>query len=662
LYANFNNQFFATDSDGKFDNQIHMTRDLNSPFTAKGLVYQQQYSCLADQHFLLADSLIDALLDHIWADDCHLEGLTGGPLPIRWMQGRCEAPLLDTVMVGVWDRVDAVLIYQHLFGSPAETKRFRGFLKRSNAEPGDAVARQPLIIDGQEVVRLPADAEWFLNHIHRASNQLFNVQRGPQAVFFWSDDDQDGQVSRSDRVLARWCDAATGQPTLDLQDATLAAQWPYSQAPPPDRPASRRVSVYLNPDGSRPPLLPGEMLLNERPPGWLVMLGTGNTSVAPSPDGQQMAFSARTETGLLQLFITRQQLDSQGTPVCHDAIANCCLTCEALPGGIRVAVQANPRWIPDPANPAGPALGMFFLHNDQPSSWGWQGQGQGGQLYAIRPDGSAMTPLLPANPPYALHYQAHVARDGSGKLFWTSTWNPATGGVGPHNLLLGDLGYNPGGARFTLTNIHSVLPRLDHGWYEAHLLPGDFAANPTVFFTSTAHSMQSTRGFMGRLGADGRLETIFKLTHPEETNPSPFVIDNHPAWNEHFGWVDRGRQVVFSSSDTTASAAERYDRLLAFPPYLEGVLLGLTVYNTRFAALYPRGYQRPDLANIPPLKSLLQHWISNIDGASRELLFHQAREAGWSFVVAPRVLDGKVYAVQERWFRGKRYMVMLFED
>jgi hypothetical protein len=305
------------------------------------------------------------------------------------------------------------------------------------------------------------------------------------------------------------------------------------------------------------------------------------------------------------------------------------------------------------------------MHNDQPSSWGWQGQGQGGQFYAIRPDGSAMTPLLPANPPYAMHYQPHVAGDRSGTLFWTSTWNPATGGMGPHNLLLGDLSYDPVGARFTLHNIHSVLPQLDQGWYEAHLLPGDFADNPSLFFTSTAHSMQSTRGFMGRLGAGGMLEAIFKLTHPDEANPDPFMIDYHPAWNEHFRWVDRGRQITFQSSDTTANAADRYDWFLAFPPYLEGVLLGLTSYDIRFAALYPAGYLIPALGQSPPVQNIIQTelWISNIDGSNRERLFQQARNAGWHLDASRlRVLDGRVYAVQEHRLLGNRYIVMPFED
>jgi hypothetical protein len=665
LYANFNNQFFSRDSEGTLYNQIHRTVDLNIPLTDKGRLYQQHYSCLADQHFLAGDSLIDALLEQIWANDCRLHGLAGGPLPIRWVQGRCEAPLLDTVMVGVWDRVDAVLTYQYLFGSPTETKRFRHLLRRSNDGPCDGVACQPLFVDDQEVSRLPADSEWLLNYIHKASNELFNPQRDPQAVYYWRDADGNGHISPLDQVLVRWCDATTGQPTLELDNVTVAGQWTYDQAPPPGNPSSRRVSIYLNPDGSRPPILAGEVLLNERPPAWLVMVGAGNTSVEPSPDGQQMAFSTRTETGLMHLFVTEQRLDADGKPVCRDRIGNCCLTCKALPGGIRVAVQANPRWIPDPTNPGGPALGVFFMHNDYPSSWGWGGEGQGGQFYAIRPDGSALTSLLPVNPPYATNYQPHVARDSSRNLFWTSTWNPATGGMGPHNLLLGDLSYDPVAVRFTLHNIHSVLPKLDQGWYEAHLLPGDFAADPLLFFTSTAHSMQSTRGFMGRLGANGMLEAFFKLTHPDETNPDPFMIDYHPAWNEHFKWVDRGRQITFQSSDTTASAADRYDWFLAFPPYLEGVLLGLTSYHIRFAALYPGGYLVPTLGESPPVLNIPQTevWISNIDGTNRERLFQQARNEGWDLVAPPpRVLDGRVYAVQEHRFFGRRYVVMQFED
>jgi hypothetical protein len=45
-------------------------------------------------------------------------------LPIRWGQGKCAAPLFDGVFHGVWDWVDAVLMYLHADGSPAEAKRF----------------------------------------------------------------------------------------------------------------------------------------------------------------------------------------------------------------------------------------------------------------------------------------------------------------------------------------------------------------------------------------------------------------------------------------------------------------------------------------------------------------------------------------------------------
>lgn len=402
--------------------------------------------------------------------------------------------------------------------------------------------------------------------------------------------------------------------------------------------------------------------MRERPPAWLVMLGAGASSVEPSPDGRKVAFATKTDAGEVHIFIVENRLDAQGKPICEDPIGQCCVTCDALPGGIRAAARTNPGWIADPANPQGHPLGIFFLHNEHPSSWGGGGQGQGGQFYAIRADGTALTPLLPPYPPHAFHYQAHPSRDASHKLFWTSTWDPSTGRVGSHNLLMGDLTYNASEGRFELKQISSILPGLDHGWYEAHALPGDFAANPTVFFTSTAHSMQSTRGFMGRLGTDGRLQTIFKLTYPDEINPHPFMIDYHPAWNEHFVWVDRGRQVVYFTSNPTASAAERYDWFLAYPPFLEGALVGLTIYDIRFAALYPEGYLIPNPGQNPPIKNLEKQWIANIDGTKPERLFQQALDAGWKLIAAARFLDGKVYAAQEHPRQGKRYVVIPFAE
>jgi hypothetical protein len=666
LYANFNNRFFTLDTDGKPFNQVHTPFQLHQPFTPAGKIYQQHYSCLANAHFHLSDSLIDLYLERLWSNQCRLAGIGGGPLPIRWVQGHCQAPLFDTVMIGVWDRVDAVLLYQHAYGSPAETKRYHRLFRGSNPRDCTDIACQPLAIDGQAVVRLPADSEWLLNFIHQASTELFNPQRDSQAVFVWTDADGNGAASPSDRVQVRWCDLANDHPTLPLADASVAAQWTYQQAPPPDNPGPRRRSIYLNPDGSAPEVLPGETLLPERAPAWLVLLGAGNNSVKPSPDSQRMVFADQTEAGLVHLFITAQRLDAQGKPVCNDPDGDCCLTCQALPQGIRTALQPNPHWIVDPTNPRGAPIGVFFLQNEHPSSFGWEGGGQGGQFYAIRPDGSALTPLLPPYPPHAFHYQAFPSSDGSGKLFWTSSWEPISGHAASHNLLMGDLQYDPVEHQFHLQHIQSVLPGRDHGWYEAHPLPGDFAENPVVFFTSTAHSMQSTEGFKGRLGENGRLEQAFKLTHPDEIHPQPFMTDYHPAWSEHFRWVDRGRQVVYISSDTTASAAERYDWFLAFPPYLEGVMLGATVYDVRFAAIYPRGYLALSLRKRPPATILLrtQVWIANIDGTNRELLFQQAREAGWNytgFIGGPRVIDGKVYGVQDHASKGRRYVVVSFE-
>ena len=95
------------------------------------------------------------------------------------------------------------------------------------------------------------------------------------------------------------------------------------------------------------------------------------------------------------------------------------------------------------------------------------------------------------------------------------------------------------------------------------------------------------------------------------------------------------------------------------------MLFGLTSDHIRFAALYPGGYLIPALGEGPPVQNIPETgvWISNIDGTIRERLFQQARNEGWGLVAPPpRVLDGRVYAVQEHRLFGKHYVMMPFED
>lgn len=657
LYAHYNNLFFS-DILEKDYNKNHLTRDLNVLINPEASLYFKHYACLANESFnesdLSASSLIDRYLELVWEKGCELRGppnVEEGWLPIRWIQGRCEAPLVDTVFVGRWDRVDAVLMYQWLFGSPAETKRFINFLSGSSTEPCDDVVCQPLILGGIGIARLPADSEWLLKFVRKSSQELFHPERSKWGVFYWEDRNHNGKADLSDAVLARLCNPVTGLPTLELKDATVGATWTYKKATVTN-PAPRRIHIYCGGKGACV-VFSGEVQRNEAEPLWL------NRFVDPSPDETQVAFLMETRPGIWHLYIASHALDEKGNFACPSSNYNdCCITCKYLPEGIKLAGAlagapgVEPRWIPDPSQPSGPALGIVFMHNEHPSSWGWGGQGMGGQFIAVRPDGSGFSRLLPENIPFALHYQYHVSPDGR-KLLWTSTWNPETGGAGPHHLLMGSIVYDPTKNEFRLENIHSVLPGRDHGWYEAHAFAPDYPEDRRIFFTSSAHSMQSPRGFMAVLDEKDRAYEFFKLSWPEEANPEPFKVDNHPAWNEHFFPVDHGKQVIFISTDGSRSAAERYDWYLNFPPYFEGVLFGLTLYTIRFAGFGNTGYFFSSLSPLPS-------WISNVDGSNREILFGSAQEAGWR-TTGKLIHKGRIYFVQRNLSTGEtRYGFMDF--
>lgn len=660
LYANYNNLFFS-DILEKDYNKNHLTRDLNVPINPEAYHYYRHYACLANEFYsengLTDNSLIDHYLEVIWEKKCELRGPSGikdGLLPIRWIQGRCEAPLVDTVFVGRWDRVDAVLIYQWLMGSPAETKRFINVISPSNNEECDDPICEPLIIDGKEIARPPADSEWFLKFVRVSSLEFFNPDRSRWGVFYWNDNNKNNKIDKSDAVLARLCNPVTGDPTLELENATAGALWTYSKAII-DNPAQRRMNIFCGGTGACE-LLSGENKLTESEPVWAQLAVQGKLTV-PSPDGTKLAFLKESSPGIWNIYVTNNALDVQGEPECPSSnYADCCVTCNYLPGGIQLSSflpgmpGAIPDWIPDPNNPAGPALGLFFMHNEHPSSWGWGGQGHNGQYFALRPDGSAFSRVLPENIPFAMHYQNHISPDGS-KLFWTSTWNPETGGTGPHNLLIGTIVYDSAKNEFRLENIHSVLPGLDHGWYEAHDFAPDYPQDRRIFFTSSSHSMQSPRGFMAVMDEKDRAQEFFKLSWPDEVNPEPFMIDYHPAWNEHFFAVDHGKQVIFISTDGSGSAAERYDWYLNFPPLFEGVLFGLTIYDIRFAGFGNTGYLNP---------GSVKSWISNVDGTNREILFKASQDAGWTTIQKFKYKE-RIYFVQKHNTTGKiRYGYMDF--
>ncbi len=674
LYADFNNMFFG-DVFGEGFNQVSLTRDLNTPLNNPGRVYIGHYVCLANTDYFpgpnpylrqqwsieYGTSLIDKYLDQIILGKHTLRGVDGGPLPIRWVQGKCHAPLYDAIFQGVWDWVDAVLLYQHLFGSPAETKRFDiGLIfSESSRTPCQGELCGPYSKDDLHgrpvpVPRLSDDAEWFLDRLFRASQALFDPERvvpGEEPVFYWRDTNGNGTVDASDGFTVQLYKTDTMEPLLALEDATLGAQWTPRQADPPGNPAPIQPFIFC-PKGPRAPdcfVFEGEEVLEAPVPVWLQLWNKPGLLATPSPDGAKLLFVQTVrvrDEDQLHLFVTDNALDEQGNPLCSDPDGDCCLTCQVLPQGIRIFGTPDFEWIPDPANPQGPARGVFYMHNEHPSAWGWGGQAMGSQFFAIRPDGTGNSRLLVGAPPAALHYQTRVSPDG-GQLLWASTWDPESNRAGTSTLLLADIVLEDEG--FRLADVHSVVPVRDHGWYETGDFATDYPNDRRIFFTSSSLSMQSPRVFAATLTPEGVIEEVFKLTHPEEVFPEPFVADLHPGWYEFPRPMDRGRQISFVTSDPKPVAADRYDRFLTFPPYLEGVLFGLTLYDIRFAGLDGKlGY-----SDLDDLKE--QNWIAHLDGANRRTLesFLQASlHAGWR-LTKKLIGPGQIFFIQKNLLLGR---------
>ncbi len=641
LYADYNNMFFG-DAFGEGFNQTHLTRDLHDWTLPQGYVFMGHHACLANEvyippNLLFSKSHIDIDLQLIVQGHYHLSGLEGGALPIRWVQGNCEAPIFDVEFRGNWDFVDAVLMYVWLYGSPAEAERFLGILGPADAPsrtpclPDDQVCK-PLVKDGQPIPRLPRDAERLAKFYFPAHQAFFNLNRfppGQEPIFFVHDVDGDGSIDGKDGITVNIFKTGTDVPVLAIENTTLAAQWTPRKADPPVNPAPANIFIFC-PEGKESPhcqeiLLPGDGVIAAAPPVWK-QLSDMKIPTAPSPDNTQIVFPRQVEqsgTKVWQFFVTDNALDAQGHPICSAPGGDCCLTCKVLPGGIRQALadasQRNPPgppafWIPDPANPKGPARGIFFQHNEHPSSWGFGGQAQGTQFFAIRPDRTKLSRLLTA-PPDAFHYQPRISPNGA-QLLWVSTWDPVNNRAGGHTLLLADLVEESD--RFTLAKVHSIVPIRDHGWYETGGFAQDYPQDPRVFFTSSSTGMQEVRIYAATLTPEGVIDEVFKLTFPDEIFPEPFTIDFHEGWYEFPTPVDHGKQFFFLTSYTRPLAMDRFDRLFSFPPLLTGVLVGLTVFDIRFV-----GGNR-----IAYLENLTQS-IANIDGTNLRGLFTESIAKGW---------------------------------
>jgi hypothetical protein len=676
VYADFNNLFFE-DAFGAGFNQTHLTRDLHDPASTQGRVTLGHVACLAKPVYRYGNlffntSLIDIDLQRIVDGRYSLRGIEESALPIRWGQGKCAAPLFDGVFRGVWDWVDAVIMYLHAYGSPAEAKRFvrifgpRDAPSKTPCPPDDELCG-PYVKDGEEVARVPRDAEFLLNLVFQAGQGVFDPNRfvpGQEPIFFWRDTNGNGQPDASDGFTAQLYQAITGEPVLDLQNATLGAQWTPRQAAPPANPAPAQTFIFC-PQGQDDPschLLPGEQALVESPPAWQ-QLQTKNIPATPSPDGSRVVFSKQVEVGdekVWQYFVTDNAMDAEGNPVCSAPNGDCCLTCQALPVGIRQAghdlTPRNPEgpsalWIPNPANPKGPARGVLFLHNEHPSAWGFNGQAQATQFYAIRPDGTGFSQLIQGSPPDAFHYQALVSPDGA-QLLWTSTWDPESNrAAGTHTLLLADLVEE--NDAFRLANVHSIIPIRDHGWYETGAFAPDYPQDRRVFFSSSSTSFQSPRVYAATLTPEGVIDEVFKLTFPEELFPEPFVTDFHPGWYEFPFPLDQGKQFYILTTFMSPIAMDRFDRFLAFPPFLTGSYVALTLFDIRFAGGSKIGYAENQV-----------HVLGNIDGSNLQALFTAARAAGWFTIGpdAPRLatVDGQLFFTQRHLGLGLRYGVIRF--
>jgi len=289
------------------------------------------------------------------------------------------------------------------------------------------------------------------------------------------------------------------------------------------------------------------------------------------------------------------------------------------------------------------------MHNEHPSAWGFRGQAQATEFFAIRPDGTGLSQLLEGAPPFALHYQPRVSPNGA-QILWSSTWDPVTNRASSHSLLLADLVGDSNG--FQLENIRSMVPVRDHGFYESGDFALDYPNDPRFYFTSSATSVQSVRIYVATLTPGGVFDEVFKLTYPQEAPSQPFTVDFHPGWYEFPSPVDGGRQITFISSVSLPIAADRFDWFLTFPPYLEGSYTGLTIYNLRFGGAGMIGYQ-----------GLVPRMAANIDGTNLRLVYEEAEKAGWKVIIKnERVVDGQIYFQQQNINTGEfRTGVIRFE-
>lgn len=712
-YANANHIFFDDVVEPNF-NRHKRKRTLYMPTSNWGHTFHQHFDCLNRPSFYDLTSkqtYLEEDLAYIWENNCSLSASDGGPLPIRFVEGKCSDPLSDIVLVGKWDKVDATFIYSFGFSNnPPVTLRatvanlYSG--PNQGACPSDSPICDPLILESAEGVeeveipRLPRDAEEYLALLHRTLEEFSNPKRDPDVVFAYRDADGDGRQSLGDEAIIRACEPATGEPVFDFSNAKLGGVYPVAKAPPPENPAERKIEIFCgsyHAKGEECPLFEGETALNEFPP-----IPIPN-EFSLSPDGSQLAFMLEVGGGFHHIYITETAgpevygfaLDEkkaevsgssddfsfapanrqaptvyvdvddsddekswigQYKPLCHgnESLDECCVTCNAWPEGFQTGLFENqpnlgllPQWIKDSH---GEPIGLFFMANDHPSSWGWQGQAQGAQFYAIKVDGTGLSPLLPETmPTSATNFQAHVSPDGQ-NLFWTSTWNPQSNKIGVNTLLLGDLKYDPTqSSPFRLENIRYALPSLDHGLAEANGFAINWPENRSILYTSSPHSKSSLRTFMYNIETG----VAFKLNHPtEERDLSQFLTDNHPAWYEHAKCLDDCRQIFFIStqgnpeySNRNRHFGERFDQFLTFPPIYDATSLGVTLVEIRF--LSALGYYTEDFTPY-----YIRYWLSHIDGSHLDLITGQAPEqAGW-ITHSVGIHNGEIYFIQSRGKKG----------
>ncbi len=672
-YTNFNHLFFDDVIEPHFNNHKAL-RALYIPLTAWGHTYHSHFDCLNRDSYLEATSQqteFEKDLEYIWANDCTLRASDGGPLPIPYTEGKCEAPLLDFVLAGVWDKADAFYASYMAPGSPYVTLRSTvvNLYRDSNAEPCllSSGVCDPLLVqspDGSslEVPRLPSDVENFLELNFQSLKQMDDPHRNPNAVFYYKDSDDDGKQSLGDEAFMRACDLSTGESVVDYSNTTAGSLWEYRQANPPKNPSQRQTEIYCGPFNDEKkdcPLFEGETSLNEYPP--LPVPNEYNLS----PDGTKVAFLLDIGGGFHQIYVTETATEGivQATdkkigerqPLCNgqESLDKCCVTCKTWPQGFQIGVfdgQPNLGLLPEWINgPHGEPVGLFFEVNESPSAWGWQGQGQGIQFYAIRIDGTGASPLLPKEtPPGAWDFQAHVSADGK-QLFWTGSWNPESFKLTVDTLLFADLIYDEkSNPAFHMENIRFPLPGLDHGFYEANGFSPEWPEDKSLLFTGGGFSKQSLRTFMGTFNKEGVLDNFIKLNWPAESSPEPFVVDNHPAWYEHAKLLDKGQQVFFIStqgnpafSDGANHFSERIDHLLKFPPYFDAFYSSLSIAEMRFLSM--PGYYTEDFTPY-----YIRYWISNIDGTNLDgITGSEPEKNGW-VTHSVGIHDGAIYFVQSK--------------